>query len=101
MTKGMQIQRDAVACGYWPLFRYNPELLLQGKNPLILDSSDPKIKFKDYAYQENRFKMLVKSNPDEAKRLIKLAQDDVLRRWNAYKNMASTSFEAKNEAQPI
>jgi len=93
MTAGMQIQKDAVMCGYWPLFRYNPQLFKEGKNPLVLDSPDPKIPLKDYAYKGNRFKMLVKSNPEEARRLIQLAQEDVLRRWQTYQAMAQAGSE--------
>jgi len=52
MTTGMDTQKAAVSSGHWPLYRYNPDLVAEGKNPFMLDSSEPKIKFEDYAYQE-------------------------------------------------
>ncbi|MBF0489344.1 MAG: pyruvate:ferredoxin (flavodoxin) oxidoreductase [Candidatus Omnitrophica bacterium] len=91
MINGLQEQKSAVATGYWPLFRYNPLLALEGKNPMLLDSADPKIPLKDFMDRENRFTMLMKSNPDEAKRLLTLAQQDVDQRWKIYKSMAAES----------
>ncbi len=88
MTTGMQNQKMAVASGYWPLFRYDPRLIMDGKNPFQLDSAEPKMPFKEYAYSENRFKMLTKSNPVEAQRLMKLAQADITDRWKRYALMA-------------
>jgi pyruvate-ferredoxin/flavodoxin oxidoreductase len=88
MTTGMVNQKAAVESGHWPLYRYNPKLKNEGKNPLKLDSKAPKIRFEDYAYTEARYKMLTKSNPDEAKRLIALAQQDVDKRWATYEEMA-------------
>ncbi|HEV8131022.1 MAG TPA: pyruvate:ferredoxin (flavodoxin) oxidoreductase [Acidobacteriota bacterium] len=89
MATALQDQKRAVLSGYWPLFRYNPELVRQGKNPLQLDSQAPKIPFQDYAYGENRFKMLTKSNPEEAKRLLELSQQDLNERWRFYEYMAA------------
>ena len=63
--------------GYWPLFRYNPDLVAQNKNPFQLDSRPPAMPLKDYIYNETRYTMLAKSNPEEAKRLFVLAQEDV------------------------
>jgi pyruvate-ferredoxin/flavodoxin oxidoreductase len=57
MAKGLEQQKLAVDSGYWPLFRYNPELIKQGKNPLTLDSKGPKIPLQDYIYRETRYKM--------------------------------------------
>ena len=67
MSTGFSDQKTAVSSGYWPLFRYNPELKAQGKNPFVLDSAAPKIAFKELADRENRFKMLQKSHPEKAK----------------------------------
>ncbi|HOW35002.1 MAG TPA: pyruvate:ferredoxin (flavodoxin) oxidoreductase [Candidatus Omnitrophota bacterium] len=89
MTTGMQNQKAAVQSGYWPLFRYNPMLAREGKNPLQLDSSEPKMPLADYIYTENRFKMLTKSKPEEAKRLLELAQKDVNERWRIYSGLAA------------
>jgi len=84
MTMGMDTQKAAVSSGHWPLYRYNPDLVAEGKNPFMLDSAAPKIKFEDYAYQQTRFKMLTKSKPEMAKELLKLAQSDVENKWATY-----------------
>ena len=89
MAKGMNNPKAAVECGHWPLYRYNPAMKRDGKNPLKLDSRAPKIRFEDYAYMESRYKMLTKSNPTEAKRLMALAEEDVKMRWKLYEEMAS------------
>ena len=73
MTCGLQEQKDAVASGHFPLYRYNPELAKQGKNPLILDSKPPTMSFVEHAMNENRFKILAGSNPDRAKTLLEKA----------------------------
>jgi pyruvate-ferredoxin/flavodoxin oxidoreductase len=88
MAKGMNNQKAAVESGHWPLYRYNPLLAREGKNPLKLDSKAPKIRFEDYAYTEARYKMLTKSNPEEAKRLMALAEEDARKRWKTYEEMA-------------
>jgi pyruvate-ferredoxin/flavodoxin oxidoreductase len=80
--------RDAVQSGYWPLYRYNPKLKEVGRNPMQLDSAEPSISFKDYASKENRYRALSTTNPGEADELMKLAQEDVMKRWNAYKRLA-------------
>jgi pyruvate-ferredoxin/flavodoxin oxidoreductase len=85
-------QKAAVESGYWPLYRYNPELASEGKNPLQLDSKAPKIPVEDYAYKETRYKMLSLSKPDEAKRLIRLAQSDADMKWRIYQHLASMDF---------
>jgi len=71
MTKGVDENRKAVSCGYWPLYRYNPALVAEGKNPLQLDSKSPTTSFEDYAYGENRYKVLQKNNPAAAAILMK------------------------------
>ncbi len=89
MSMGLDQQKKAVLSGYWPLMRYNPALRLEGKNPFLLDSKAPSIPLKQYAYQEARYTMLVRSDPDEARALLKLAQDDVERQWRVYANRAA------------
>jgi pyruvate-ferredoxin/flavodoxin oxidoreductase len=84
LTYGMDQQKAAVNCGYWPLFRYNPELVAQGKNPFQLDSKPATIGLKEYAYNETRYTMLAKSDPEHAKKLLDLAQGDVTSRWKLY-----------------
>jgi pyruvate-ferredoxin/flavodoxin oxidoreductase len=88
MAHGMDQQKAAVSSGYWPLFRYNPDLVAQNKNPFQLDSRAPSTALKDYIYNETRYTMLVKSNPEEASRLLKLAQEDVAEHWKLYDYLA-------------
>jgi pyruvate-ferredoxin/flavodoxin oxidoreductase len=88
LAYGMEQQKAAVNSGYWPLFRYNPDLVAQHKNPFQLDSRAPSLPLKNYIYNETRYTMLVKSNPDEAARLLKLAQEDVASRWKLYDYLA-------------
>jgi pyruvate-ferredoxin/flavodoxin oxidoreductase len=92
MTEGMQHQKEAVECGAWPLFRYNPELANEGKNPMKLDSKAPKMLFGDYALKETRFKMLTKSHPEAAKHLLELAHRENLTRWQVYETLASIRY---------
>jgi pyruvate-ferredoxin/flavodoxin oxidoreductase len=94
MTTGMQNQKLAVDTGQWLLYRYNPALAAEGKNPLQLDSKQPKKPVAEYLNNENRFKMLTKIDPETASRLYELAQDDVDTRWERYSFMASGGAEA-------
>jgi pyruvate-ferredoxin/flavodoxin oxidoreductase len=98
MRKGMSNQKAAVESGYWPLFRFNPALLKDGQNPFKLDSKAAKISLKDYAYMETRYKMLTKSQPEHAEKLIKLAQEDVNERWTIYENLVR-DYEPKKESK--
>ena len=95
MAHGMDQQKAAVNSGYWPLFRFNPDLVAQNKNPFQLDSRAPSITLKEYIYNETRYTMLVKSNPEEAKRLLHLAQEDVASHWKLYDYMAHEPFSAE------
>ncbi|MDD5676231.1 MAG: pyruvate:ferredoxin (flavodoxin) oxidoreductase, partial [Chitinivibrionales bacterium] len=69
MTKGYNEQKMAVDCGHWPLYRFNPDLALQGKNPLQLDSKDPTLPLADYVYNENRYLQLKRSKPEVSEKL--------------------------------
>jgi len=97
MTQGLTQQNLAVASGYWPLIRYNPALRRVGKKPFVLDSPRPRIKLKDYAYNEMRYKSILRTNPEEAERLMTQAQAALERRWNTYENMAT---QKSSEFQP-
>jgi len=88
LRQGLAQQKAAVDCGYWPLLRYDPRRKEQGLNPLQLDSRAPKMPIEEYAYKETRYRMLQSSFPDEAKRLMKLAQGDLDQRWKDIKAMA-------------
>ncbi|MHC5740819.1 MAG: pyruvate:ferredoxin (flavodoxin) oxidoreductase [Nostoc sp.] len=88
MTTGMNHQKTLVESGRWLLYRHNPELLNQGKNPLQLDMRSPTQSVEHSMYQENRFKMLTKSKPDVAKHLLEQAQTEVDARWQMYQYLA-------------
>jgi len=92
MTTGFDQQKAAVACGAWPLYRYDPRLAEQDKNPLQIDSKEPSIPFAEYAYNENRYRMLSKSDPDAAKRLGALAAKDFRARWHVYQQIAAMQY---------
>jgi len=93
MTAGYQEQKKAVACGHWPLYRFDPRLNEQGKNPLQLDSKAPDIDFEEYAYGQNRYRMLCQSNPETAKKLLALAKDDAAQRFALMEQLAKLSCE--------
>jgi pyruvate-ferredoxin/flavodoxin oxidoreductase len=93
MAKGMHQQRLAVDSGYWPLYRYNPRLAEENKNPFQLDSSDPKISLQDYIYTEGRYRMLQQSEPAVAKFLLAQAEKAVFRRWQQYKQLAHVASD--------
>jgi len=89
MRYGMDQQKAAVLSGHWPLLRYNPDLVKEGKQPLQLDSKAPSLPLKKYAYNEMRYTMLAHSDPTGAKELLELAQGDVLARWRFYEHLAA------------
>ena len=89
MTKGLHQQKALVDSGRWLLYRYNPALQEQGKNPLQLDMKAPSESVEKSMYQENRFKMLTKSKPEVAKLLLEQAQMEVNARWEMYQYLAN------------
>ncbi len=89
MEDGLAQQQGAVKSGYWPLYRYNPELRSAHRNPFMLDSLRPKISVKEYAYKENRYFSLTKTNPKEAEHLMQMAQIVVNQKWAVYEEMAT------------
>jgi pyruvate-ferredoxin/flavodoxin oxidoreductase len=93
LVYGMEQQKKAVQSGYWPLMRYNPDLLAEGKNPLQIDSATPSISLDKYIYNETRYTMLLHSNPQEAHELYKKAVDDVAMRWKWYQHWAQMNVE--------
>jgi len=94
LIHGLEQQKLAVQSGYWPLIRFNPGLAKEGKNPLQLDSKAPSIPLEEYTYNENRYKMLTRTMPEVAKKLLKEAQEGVLERWKLYERLAAT-YEKK------
>ncbi len=98
MSEGLEHQDMAVASGYWPLIRYNPMLRKAGKKPFVLDSPAPTMKLSDYAYTEQRYRLLKRRHPEEAERLMKLAQESVDLRWATYEHLAN---QDPSEFQPM
>ncbi|MDR3689131.1 MAG: pyruvate:ferredoxin (flavodoxin) oxidoreductase [Fimbriimonas sp.] len=88
MEKGLAQQNLAVHSGYWPLLRYNPELRNSDENPFVLDSARPHLKFKDFADNELRFRMLKQTNPNAVDRMMENAQTAIERRFKLYEELS-------------
>ena len=105
MATGMNHQKEAVACGYWPLYHYDPRDQAQ---PFHLDSRKPVGNFKEFAMKEARFAMLARSKPEESERLLELGQQDIDARWQFYEQLAgvepgvrrSTDGDGNGEDKP-
>ncbi len=89
MAKGMDQQKLAVESGHWPLYRYDPRLRAEGKNPFQLDSKAPKIRFREYAMNETRYRMLMQSDPQTAEELMQEADEVIARRWKELEYLAA------------
>ncbi len=87
MMESQEEERIAVECGYWPLYRYNPALLAEGKNPFQWDSKPPKLAFRDYITRERRYTSLRHTAPADAERLWQEAEEDAKRRFTFHANM--------------
>ena len=93
MGKSQAEEKDAVACGYWHLWRYNPSLEAEGKNPFTLDSKEPQWeKFQDFLKGEVRFSSVAKQYPGEAEELFRAAEEHAKWRYNSYKRMIAQSW---------
>jgi pyruvate-ferredoxin/flavodoxin oxidoreductase len=88
LARGCDQQKLAVDTGHWPLFRFDPRLTAAGKNPFQLDSSAPKAKLVDYVYNETRYRMLEKMDPERAKLLLAAAQAEVTSHYNLYEQLS-------------
>ncbi|MEO8268951.1 MAG: 4Fe-4S dicluster domain-containing protein [Aureliella sp.] len=88
MTTSMTHQKELVKSGFWPLFRYDPRLAHEGEHPLHLDSRRPSLPFRQVAMKEARFAMLMRSKPEHAEQLLKLAQQDIDETWHYYEQLA-------------
>ncbi|HEY5157097.1 MAG TPA: pyruvate:ferredoxin (flavodoxin) oxidoreductase, partial [Anaerolineales bacterium] len=97
MAKGLEQQKLAVQCGLWPLYRYDPRLASEGKNPLMIDYKEPTIPVDQYMYNETRFRMLVQSDEARAETLLKLSREDAKARWSFYSQMAAMHYNENNE----
>ena len=101
MGHSQQEEKEAVACGYWHLWRYNPELEAEGKNPFSLDSKEPDWdKFEDFLKGEVRFASLFKMYPDQAEELFAAAKANAQWRYNNYKRLANQSWGVDPELTP-
>ncbi len=89
MRDGLDQQYRAVASGHWPLVRYDPTVRASGGNPFQLDSPRPRIPLRDYVYRELRYRVLRDADPDEADRLLALAEAAVEQRWQTYEELAT------------
>ncbi len=89
MRNGMEQQNLATKSGYWPLMRYSPALRDAGKKPFVLDSPRPSVPLEDYIYNENRYKVLKRTHPEEAENLLRSAQELIKMRWETYEHMAN------------
>ncbi len=96
MGKSQAEEKEAVACGYWHLWRYNPMLEAEGKNPFTLDSKEPDwSKFQDFLKSEVRFSSVMKQYPAEAAQLFQAAEDNAKWRLNNYKRLASQQWNVE------
>jgi pyruvate-ferredoxin/flavodoxin oxidoreductase len=88
MTYSQEEEKKAVESGYWTLYRYDPRLKKENKNPFILDSKEPKGDFQEFLMGEVRFSSLTRTFPEHAKQLFKKAEEDMKERYEIYKRMA-------------
>ena len=98
MGKSQTEEKQAVACGYWQLWRYNPQLEAEGKNPFILDSKAPNFdEFQNFLKGEVRYASVMKQYPAEAAELFKAAEENARWRYRNYQRMASNEFWAMGQ----
>lgn len=94
MKMGLVQQKLAVNSGAWVLYRYDPRLMAEGKNPLQLDSKKPTVQVSEYAYNENRYRMLLRQDEERAEELMRKAEIDSDRRWTLYSQMAAMDYSS-------
>ncbi len=97
MARSLDQSKLAVQSGHWPMYRYDPRLAIENKNPLVIESKEPSIPISQYAYNETRYKMLTQMNEERAEELMKEAQHDAKARWTLYQQMASMHYGNGNE----
>ena len=89
MSKSQDEEKRAVDCGYWQMYRYNPDLIEQGKNPFTLDSKDPTADYQEFLLGETRYASLKKAQPELAEKLFAQTEEDSKVRLASYKNLAN------------
>ncbi|NJA07703.1 pyruvate:ferredoxin (flavodoxin) oxidoreductase [Methylococcaceae bacterium WWC4] len=92
MSNNHRQQNLAVKSGHWPLFRFDPAKIRQGKNPMHLDSAEPSIPYRDFVMSETRFSMLWQTHPDDAEAFLQQAQQDVKNRYRYYQQLAALDW---------
>jgi pyruvate-ferredoxin/flavodoxin oxidoreductase len=92
MSKGLEQGKAVVTCGLWPLYRYDPRLKEQGKNPFQLDSKDPTTTLEDFMYKEVRFKSLKAADQARADMLLAKAKANAERKWKELKYLSERPF---------
>jgi pyruvate-ferredoxin/flavodoxin oxidoreductase len=90
MGKSQEEEKRAVESGYWPLYRYDPRLKEEGKNPFILDSKEPTADFKEFLMSEVRYSSLTRTFPENAEKLFQKAEEGMKERQKIYKEMAES-----------
>jgi len=99
MAKGLQQQKLAVTSGAYPVYRYDPRLASEGKNPLMIDAKEPTTRLEDYVYNETRYRMLLQSDEERAELLLNEAKQDVKSRWSFYQQMAAMHYNGEEEKE--
>jgi pyruvate-ferredoxin/flavodoxin oxidoreductase len=97
MAKGLEQQKLAVTSGAYPVYRYDPRLVDEGKNPLLIDAKEPTTRLEDYVYNETRYRMLLQSDEERAEKLLDLAKKDIKSRWRLYQQMAAMHYNGDSE----
>ncbi len=92
MSKGLEQQKLAVQSGLWPLYRFDPRLAAEDKNPLQIDCKEPSVSVEQYMYNETRFRMLTQSDEARAESLLKLSSEDAKARWSFYSQLAAMHY---------
>jgi pyruvate-ferredoxin/flavodoxin oxidoreductase len=100
LSQGLEQQKRAVACGYWPLFRFDPRKTDRGENPMKLDSPAPKSSLAEFTKNETRFQMLARINPERSAMLHEMAAASVKERYTLYQQMAASMEPDAKQSQP-
>jgi pyruvate-ferredoxin/flavodoxin oxidoreductase len=99
MSTSMSHQAEAVKSGFWPLWRYDPRLAVEGQRPMQLDSREPTLPLKEFQAKEARFAMLARSSPERYAELQGLAQTDAEERRQLYEQLAGVERHAPGRAE--
>ena len=90
-------QKLAVKSGHWPLFRFDPKRVGEGRNPLHLDSAEPSVPYREFVQTETRFNMLWHTHPEDAERFLEQAQKEINHRYHYYKQLAELDWNEKTK----